>query len=120
VEFDVAEDGGFDSAEGEEEVGVEIGDGGGFGGLGARQLAAEAEFWFELCERKRDGAGVAVEGEGVDPGTAGVAEAEELGDFVVGFAGGVVEGAADEGVAPGVGGGGGEVEVGVAAGDYQG
>ena len=42
---------------------------------------------------------VAEAGEGVDPGAAGIAEAEQLGDLVVGFAGGVVEGAADERVA---------------------
>jgi hypothetical protein len=38
--------------------------------------------------------------ERVDPRTAGIAEAEKLGDFVEGFAGGVINGAADEGVGP--------------------
>jgi hypothetical protein len=61
-----------------------------------------------------------VECQGVDPGTAGVAETEELGDLVVGFAGGVVEGAADEGVGPRTVGWAGQVKVGVAAGDDQG
>jgi hypothetical protein len=42
---------------------------------------------------------VAVRGEAVDDRAAGVAEAEEFGDFVEGFAGGVVTGAAEEGVA---------------------
>jgi hypothetical protein len=63
--------------------------------------------------------GVAVEGEGVDPGPSGVTEAEELGDLVEGFAGSVVEGAADEGVAPGVVCGASEKKVSVAAGDDQ-
>jgi hypothetical protein len=61
-----------------------------------------------------------VEGKGVDPGASGVAEAEELGDFVVGFSGGVVDGAADEGVVPGALGGTGEKEMGVTAGDDEG
>ncbi len=38
VEFDVAKDGGLDSGKREEKVRVEIGDGRGFGGLGARRL----------------------------------------------------------------------------------
>ena len=58
-------------------------------------------------------------GEGVDPGASGIAEAEELGDLVEGFAGGVVDGAADKGVGPGAVGGAGKIEVGVAAGDDQ-
>ncbi len=49
---------------------------------------------FDLGEGEGDGAGVAAGGEGVEPGAAGVAEAEELGDLVEGFAGGVVYGAA--------------------------
>jgi hypothetical protein len=61
-----------------------------------------------------------MESECVDPRAARIAEAEELGDFVVGFAGGIVEGAADQGVVPGVLGGVGEIEVGVAAGDDEG
>jgi len=52
-----------------------------------------------------DGVGVAELGESVDPGASGIAEAEELGNLVIGFAGGVVEGATDEGVAPGIVGG---------------
>src|ERR1039457_1623027 len=75
---------------------------------------------LDLGEGEGHGVGVAVGGEGVDPGTAGVAEAEELGDLVEGFAGSVVEGAADEGVGPGGLGGAAEIKVGVAAGDDQG
>ena len=120
VQLDVAQDGGFDSREGKEEVGVEACDGCGAGGFGSRGFAGEMELGLDLGERERDGAGIAVQGKGVDPGTAGIAEAEELGDFVEGFSGGVVEGAADEGVLPCAGGGAGEVEVGVAAGHYEG
>ncbi len=70
-----------------------------------------------MREGEGDGARVAVLRERVDPGAAGIAEAEELGDFVVGFSGGVVDGAADEGVVPCAVGGAGEIEMGVAAGD---
>ena len=41
-------------------------------------------------------------GEGVDPGAAGIAEAEELGDLVVGFAGGIIDGAAYVAIGPDV------------------
>ena len=79
-----------------------------------------------MGEVEGDGAGVAVGGEGVDPGAAGVAETEELGDFVVGFAGCVVDGAAYVLVLPRSAGSLllvwvlGEVEVGVSAGDDEG
>ena len=105
VELDVAEYGSLDSRKGKEEVGVEVGDGGSGGGLGAGRFAGEVELCFDLGEGEGDGVGVAVLGEGVDPGTSGIAKSEELGDLVIGFAGGVVEGAADEGVVPGVVGG---------------
>ena len=55
--------------------------------------------WFDLCEGEGHGVRVAELRERVDPGTAGIAEAEQLGDLVEGLAGGVVDGAADEGVA---------------------
>ncbi len=58
-------------------------------------------FGFDLGEGELYGVGVAVGGEVVDPGAAGVAEAEELGDLVEGFAGGVVDGVADVAVVPG-------------------
>ena len=99
---------------------VEVGDGGGLSGLGAWGLAAEVKLGFDLREGEGHGAGIAVKGEVVDPGASGVAEAKELGDFVVGFSGGVVDGAADEGIGPGAAGGGGEEEVGVAAGNDKG
>jgi hypothetical protein len=112
VGLDVAEDGGFDAAEGEVE-------GGSRGGGVAALDGLEAEL---------DGAGITVGGERIHPGAPGVAEAEELGDLVVGFAGGVVDGAAYVAIAKGrVGGVGGlffvrlgEIEVGVAAGDDEG
>jgi hypothetical protein len=120
MEFDVAQDGGLDAGEGKEEAGIEACDGRGAGALGARRPSVQVSLGLDLGEGKRDGAGVAVESESVDPGTAGVAEAEELGDFVVGFAGGIVEGTADEGVVPSVFEGADEVQVGMAAGDDEG
>ena len=115
---DVAEDGGLDAAEGEVEVRAFVVLVGAFLlVMPSREVAV-----FDLGEGEGDGAGVAVGGEGVDPGAAGVAEAEELGDLVVGFAGGVVDRAAYVAVGPGaiasllLG----EVEMGVAAGDDEG
>jgi len=101
-------------------VGIEIGDGCRLGSLGARGLAAQVKFGFDLRKSKRDGAWVSVQGEGIDPGTAGVSEAEELGDFVVGFTGGIVHGPTDEGVVPGAVGRAGEIEMGVSTGDDEG
>jgi len=73
-----------------------------------------------ICENAKGRMWVAVLGQCVDPGASGVAKAEELGDFVVGLAGGVVEGAADQAVMPSVGRGAGEIEVRVSARDDQG
>ena len=120
VEFDVAEDGGFDSGKREEEARVELCDGSGFGGLGARGLTAQVKFGFDLSKCEGHRFRIAEAGQGIDPGAAGIAKAEKLGDLVVGFAGGVVDGAADEAVGPGPLGGLGEIEVGVAARDDQG
>ena len=96
---------------------IEARDGRGARGLGAGSLAAEVNFGFDLRECEGDGVRVAVLSECVDPGTAGIAEAEELGDLVEGFAGSVVDGAADEGIGPRAVRGASEIEVGVAAGD---
>ena len=120
VEFDVAENGGLDARKRKEEAGIEVGDGGGTGGLGARGLAGQMELGLNPRKRERDGERVAELGEAVDPGASGIAEAEQLGDLVVGFTGGVVEGAADERVGPGAVGGAAEIEVSMAAGDDQG
>ena len=117
VELNVAENGRFDSGKREEEPRVEVCDGSGFGGLGARGLAAEVKLGLDLREGEGNGAGVAVQGESVDPGATGIAEAEEFGDLVVCFAGGVVDGAADEGVGPGAVGWAGEIKMSVTAGD---
>ncbi len=77
---------------------------------------------FDLGEGEGDGARVAVGGEGIDPGAAGVAEAEQLGDLVVGFAGCVVDRAAYVAIGPGAVASllFGEVQVRVAAGDDEG
>ena len=103
---------------------IEIGDGCGFGGFGARSFADEMGLLLDLREGEWDSERIAEAGERVNPRTAGVGKAEELGDFVVGFAGGVVEGAADERVMPGeliaIGDGRGAVEVSVSAGDDEG
>ena len=99
---------------------IEARDGGGFCGFGAGGLAAEMSFGFDLCERKRHGVRVAVWSERVDPWAAGIAEAEKLSDFVEGFACGVIDGAANEGVGPCALGRAREKEVGVAAGDDEG
>ena len=87
--FDVAEDGGLDAAEAEEEwrVGGTIADRMGFG--------------FDLREGEGSARGLPWGARSVDPGAAGVAEAEELGDLVEGFAGGVVDGVAEVAVVPG-------------------
>ena len=95
VGFDVAEDSGFDAAEGE----VEVRAFGGCGGLFVGDAGARGAM-FDLAEGERDGARVSMGRECVDPRAAGVAEAEELGDLVVGFAGGVVDGSAYVAVGP--------------------
>src|SRR6267154_226875 len=91
VGFDVAEDCGLDAAEGEVEVRALAA---GWGLLVCGNTAVAVDARLDLAEGEGDGAGVAIGGEGVDPGAAGVAEAEELGDLVVGFAGGVIDRAA--------------------------
>ena len=101
-------------------MGVEVGDGSGFGGLGAGGFACEVELGLDLRKGEGYGVWIAELGDGVDPWAAGIAEAEELGDFVIGFAGRIVERAADERVLPGVGDGAGKIEVRVATGDDQG
>jgi len=104
---------------------VEARDGRGLCGFSARGgLTGQVGLWFELSKCKGHGVRVAVWSERINPWTAGIAEAEKLCDFVEGFAGCVVDGAADEGVGPctvGVAAGRlSEKEVGVAAGDNEG
>ncbi len=55
----------------------------------------------------------------VYPGSAWVAQTEKLGDFVVGFTGGIVYGAANEGVVPGAVGRPREIEMCVSTGDDE-
>ncbi len=72
----------------------------GFGGFSARGFAAEVNLCLDLRKRERDGLRVTELRQRIDPGTAWITEAEELGYFVEGLAGGVVDGAADEFVRP--------------------
>jgi hypothetical protein len=99
---------------------VEARDGRGLFRFGARGFAAEVSFCFDLRERERDGVRVTEFCERVNPWAAGVAEAEQFGDFIEGFAGSIVDGAADESVGPGAISGPREKKVSVAAGDDEG
>src|SRR3981189_3450135 len=119
VGLDVAEDGCFDAAEGEVEVWAFAA---GRGFFVCRYTAVAMDAWLDLAEGEGDGARVAVRGEGVDPGAARIAEAEEFCDLIVGFAGGVVDCATYVAVGPGVFGSLllCEIQMGMAAGDYEG
>ena len=99
---------------------IEARDGRGLGRLGARGLTAEVNFWFDLCEGKRHGAGIAESGERIDPRAAGIAEAEQLRDLVEGLARGIVHGAAHQRVAPRGVHRADEIEMRVSAGDDEG
>src|SRR5216684_7104657 len=98
VGFDVTQDCRLNAAEGKVKVRALAA---GWGLLVCRCTAVSIDAWFDLAEGKGDGAGVAFGGEGVDPGAAGIAEAEELCDLVVGLAGGVVDGATYIAIGPG-------------------
>ena len=52
-------------------------------------------FGLDLRKGERHGMRVAETGQRIDPRPAGIAEAEQLGDLVVGLAGGIVERAAE-------------------------
>ena len=67
---------------------------------GEAEVALEMGLGLDLSKREWDGAGVAVARERVDPRTAGIAEAEQLGHFVEGLTGGVVYGVAYVAVVP--------------------
>src|ERR1700735_3784836 len=95
-------------------------DGRSFGGFRPGCLAGQVELGLDLGKGERDSARVPEGRQSVDPWPSRIAEAEKLGDLVIGLAGGVVQCAANEGVLPGVGNGLGEVKMGVAAGDDQG
>src|SRR4051812_425547 len=55
---------------------------------------------FDLRSSELHGEWLAVSGEAIDHRTAGVAQAEQLGDFIEGFAGGVVASVADVFITP--------------------
>ncbi len=82
-------------------------------------FAAEMRLGLDLREGEGDCLRIAEAGQCVDPGAAGIGEAQKLGDFVERFAGGIVEGAADERVVPGSVGWFGEIEMRVTAGDDE-
>src|SRR5215469_6142074 len=114
MQLHVATHGGFDPAEGEVETpGIFVG----CGKLTCElHWCASAQFVLDLRERKRHSGGISVGSERVHPRTAGIGQAKELRDLVVGFTGCVVQGFANVAVAPGtVGGAGSEVEMGMAA-----
>jgi hypothetical protein len=90
VKLDVAKDCRLDARKREEEMWIEIGDGRCSCGLGPRWFTAEVELGLDLRKRERDGAGVAVLRQCVDPRATGVAEAEKFGYLVVGFSSGVI------------------------------
>ncbi len=83
------------------------------GSAGAMRLV------LHLSKGESDGGGIAVRGEGVDPGSAGVAQPEQLGYLVKGFAGGIVEGRTHIAVGEVSTLLAGEIEVGVAARNHQ-
>ena len=80
-------------------------------------------FRLDMRKRKRHGLWVAEAGECVDPGASGIAEAEQLGHLVKGFAGSVVKGPPKQRIRPVMGRGSmrraGEIKVRVPAGDDQ-
>ena len=67
----------------------------------ARLCRRGATFVLICANAKGTACGLPYLASAVDPWTAGITEAEEFGDFVEGFAGGVVDRAADERVCPG-------------------
>src|ERR1700692_2256112 len=75
---------------------------------------------FDLGQSKGDGGRVAVRRQRIDPRTARVAQAQQLGDFVESLAGRIVEGGANVLVSKALALVPGEIEVGVTAGNDQG
>ena len=88
--------------------------------LGTGGFAAEMSFCLDLREGEGDGLRISEFRECINPWTAGITEPEKLGDFVECFAGGVVDGAADERVGPCAVCRAREEEVSVSAGDDEG
>jgi hypothetical protein len=114
MEIYVTQDSGLNAGKRKEEVRIESGDGRGFGSLGARGFAAKMKFGLDLRKGEGDSAGISILSKGVDPWATWIAETKKLGDFVVGFACGIVYGTADERVVPGAIGKAGEIEMCVA------
>src|SRR5215472_5730952 len=81
--------------------------------------AASAVSVLDLGWRKLHRVRLAVRGEPIDDGPSGVSEAQEFGDFVEGFSGGVVARVAYVLVGPGVAVLAGQVKMRVPSGDYQ-
>ena len=113
--FDVAQHGRLDAAVGEVKARTIV-----VGIDGTAIGTAAAVSVFDLCRRELHGMGIAMRGEAVDDGAAWITETKEFGDFVEGFAGGIVARVADVLVSPGVGFLSGEVEMSVASGDDEG
>ena len=75
---------------------------------------------LDLGEGKGDGRRVPVRGQGIDPGAARVAQPQQFGDLVEGFAGCIVERGANVTVGKALPLMTGQIKMGVAAGDDQG
>jgi poly(A) polymerase len=119
VQFNVAQHRRLDAGKRKEEARIELGNGCGFRGLGARSFSGEVRFGFDPRKRKRHRLRIAESGERIDPRAAGIAQSEQLGHLVIGFAGCVVDGAAYKTVTPGAVRRPRQVEMRVAAGNNQ-
>ena len=91
-----------------------------FAALVRAGFAAEVSLCLDLREGEGNSIRVTEFRERIDPRTARITEPKELGDFVEGFAGGVIDGAADECVGPCAVCWAREKEMGVTAGDDEG
>ena len=86
MNLDITKHRGLDAAEGE-------------GKSSGRRIRA-VSLLFDLGEGKGDGGGIPMSGQRIDPGTARVAQSQQLGDLVEGLAGCIVERGAHVAVAP--------------------
>ena len=119
VQLHIAQNSRFDPRKREEEMRVEVGDRGGFGCLGAGSLPRQVKLGLDLREGERHSERIAEARESIDPRTARIAEAKQLRHLVIGFAGRVVERAADEGVVPRAASGPRKIQVRMPTGDDQ-
>ena len=97
VGFGETENGGFNTAEGEIEGRGTAGFCGSFFVCNAFAYGTRSD----LAEGEGYSVRVAMEGKRVDPGTTGVAEAEQLGNLIEGFPGSIIDSTADALIAPG-------------------